>query len=187
MYDTVLFLLTPGGFFPIWVYFNSSIVSFIYRGIYHDVDMGGKAGDSLILLELRPIQHFTEPPPRFSEGTIVSLLYLIRCFSWMMICLFYVLSIYTFFTILTKYWKNIWSCEQYLIIISHLCSIQISIKIDRSTSLLRWDSQQVKKLEELGIGRPSTYAPTLRTLQVHTSFHADSTLELFWAVPIHYN
>lgn len=48
-------------------------------------------------------------------------------------------------------------------------------------------SQQVKKLEELGIGRPSTYAPTLRTLQVCTSFHAGSTLELFWAVLIQYN
>lgn len=44
------------------------------------------------------------------------------------------------------------------------------------------DSQQVKKLEELGIGRPSTYAPTLRTLQVRITFHAGYTLELFWAV-----
>lgn len=42
----------------------------------------------------------------------------------------------------------------------------------------------MKKLEELGIGRPSTYAPTLRTLQVHITFHAGSTLELFWAVLI---
>lgn len=84
------------GFFLIWVYLNPGIVSFIYRGIYLNVDMGGKAGDSLILSEVRPIQHFTEPPPRFSEGTIVSLLYLIRCFPSMMICLFYMFSIYTF-------------------------------------------------------------------------------------------
>lgn len=48
-------------------------------------------------------------------------------------------------------------------------------------------SQQVKKLEELGIGRPSTYAPTLRTLQVCILFHAGSTLEHFWAVLIQYN
>nr|XP_024364325.1 uncharacterized protein LOC112276825 isoform X3 [Physcomitrium patens] len=53
-----------------------------------------EAGNSLMLSEVRPTQHFTEPPPRFSEGTLV------------------------------------------------------------------------KRLEELGIGRPSTYAPTLRTLQL---------------------
>jgi DNA topoisomerase-1 len=56
--------------------------------------MEGKVGDLVTLSESRAIQHFTEPPPRFSEGTIV------------------------------------------------------------------------KRLEELGIGRPSTYASTLRTLQL---------------------
>ena len=50
-------------------------------------------GDSLTLKELKPEQHFTEPPPRFSEATLI------------------------------------------------------------------------KTLEELGIGRPSTYAPTMDTLQ----------------------
>jgi len=31
-----------------------------------------KPGDLIKLLEFRPHQHFTEPPPRFSEGTLVS-------------------------------------------------------------------------------------------------------------------
>lgn len=60
-----------------------------------------KAGHSLLLSEVRPIQHFTEPPPRYSEGTLV------------------------------------------------------------------------KHLEELGIGRPSTYAPTLRTLQLRNYVRID--------------
>lgn len=34
--------------------------------------MGGKPGDFLKLSEVRPIQQFTEPPARFSEGTLVS-------------------------------------------------------------------------------------------------------------------
>lgn len=60
-----------------------------------------EAGDPLVLSGVQPIQHFTEPPPRFSEGTIV------------------------------------------------------------------------KHLEELGIGRPSTYAPTLRTLQLRNYVRID--------------
>ena len=54
------------------------------------------AGDSLDLLELKPEQHFTQPPPRYSEATLI------------------------------------------------------------------------KELEERGIGRPSTYAPTIETIEKRT-------------------
>ncbi|KAF5743415.1 hypothetical protein HS088_TW09G01484 [Tripterygium wilfordii] len=92
-----------------------SRVAFLgYQAVYEDVEAGAirqkenerksreeafailnslKAGDSLCLIEVKPKQHFTQPPPHYSEGTLV------------------------------------------------------------------------KKLEELGIGRPSTYATTMKVLQ----------------------
>lgn len=34
--------------------------------------MYGKIGDVIFLSEVRPVQHFTEAPARFSEGSLVS-------------------------------------------------------------------------------------------------------------------
>jgi DNA topoisomerase-1 len=53
-----------------------------YRKLYQEVDDGDDgralpslaAGDALRLLEVRPEQHFTEPPPRFTEATLVKAL-----------------------------------------------------------------------------------------------------------------
>ena len=62
---------------------NSSQIKFLgYKKVYNDNDEEEiknpipdvKEGDKLTLKELKPEQHFTQPPPRFTEASLVKLL-----------------------------------------------------------------------------------------------------------------
>lgn len=72
---------------PLYLRATCSVVAFPgYRAVYHDTKEDGseedeearlpalERGDPLDVREVKPEQHFTEPPPRFTEATLVKAL-----------------------------------------------------------------------------------------------------------------
>lgn len=97
--------------------------------------------DSLSLVEVHLRQHYTKPPPRYSEGALVSTFYL----------LFVVMKHQLLHFLLSKKKKGFFPVQNIQLL--HLF-------------IFKALHVQVKKLEELGIGRPSTYASIMKVLQV---------------------